>query len=123
MAAKRILIVDDEPSIVLSLEYLMKEAGYEVKTANDGNTALQLIQSHLPDLVLLDVNLPQRNGYEICRAIRNEPAHRRIRIIMLTAKGSDIEREKGMSLGADNYITKPFSTQEVLDKVKALLDA
>jgi len=119
--AKSILVVDDEPNIVLSLEFLMKQAKYEVRTAEDGERALQQIEAAPPDLILLDVNMPRRSGYEVCELVRANPAWQRIPIIMLTAKGRDIEREKGLALGADDYITKPFSTQDVVDKVKELL--
>ena len=118
---KTILVVDDEPNIVLSLEFLMKQAGYEVSTADNGETALQLVEQSAPDLILLDVNMPHKSGYEVCEAVRANPHWRRIVIVMLTAKGRDIEREKGLALGADDYITKPFSTQEVVDKVNELL--
>ena len=116
-----VLVVDDEPNILLSLEFLMKRAGYEVRTAVDGDDALQAIATHRPDLVILDVTMPKRDGYEICRSIRTNADWRRMRIILLTAKGREVEREKGMSLGADAYITKPFSTREVVDRVKQLL--
>jgi len=118
---KRILVVDDEPNIVLSLEFLMKQAQYEVRTAEDGERAIRVLEQHPPDLILLDVNMPRRTGYEVCEVVRANPQWKNIRIIMLTAKGRDIEREKGLALGADDYITKPFSTQEVVDKVKELL--
>jgi DNA-binding response OmpR family regulator len=121
MSAKNVLVVDDEPNIVLSLEFLMKQAGYSVRTAGDGESAMQAIQSDPPDLVLLDVNMPRRSGYDVCEAVRADPALKKVRIIMLTAKGRDIEREKGLALGADDYVTKPFATQEVVDKVQALL--
>jgi DNA-binding response OmpR family regulator len=121
MTAKSVLVVDDEPNIVLSLEFLMKQAGYRVRTAGDGETALQSIQTEPPDLVLLDVNMPRKSGYEVCEAVRADPKLKQVRIIMLTAKGRDIEREKGLALGADDYVTKPFATQEVVDKVQALL--
>ena len=116
------LVVDDEPNIVLSLEFLMKQAGFEVRTANDGESALSAVAESVPDLILLDVNMPKRNGYEVCEAIRANSEWTRARIIMLTAKGRDIEREKGLALGADDYITKPFATQDVVRKVKELLD-
>jgi DNA-binding response OmpR family regulator len=119
--ARQILVVDDEPSIVLSLEFLMKQAGYAVRTATDGDAALQAIRDTPPDLVLLDVNLPKRNGYEVCEAVRANPAWKSVRIIMLTAKGRDVERQKGLAMGADDYVTKPFSTQEVVQKVRAML--
>ncbi len=119
--SKRILVVDDEPNIVLSLEFLMTQAGYEVSTAADGEAALQCIESAPPDLVLLDVNIPKRNGYEVCETIRANPAWARVRVVMITAKGRDVEREKGLALGADDYIIKPFSTHEVVDKVAEVL--
>ena len=118
---KKILVVDDEPNIVLSLEFLMKQAKYEVRTAADGEKALQMVNESPPDLVLLDVNMPKKSGYEVCETIRANPQWKRIRIIMLTAKGRDVEREKGLALGADDYVTKPFSTQQVVEKVSELL--
>jgi len=120
---KSILIVDDEPNILLSLEFLMKQAGYEVHTSADGEDALQQIHSTIPDLVLLDINMPKRNGYEVCETVRADPKLSSVKIIMLTAKGRDVEREKGLALGADDYVVKPFSTQEVVNKVNEILDA
>ncbi|MCP4329428.1 MAG: response regulator [Alphaproteobacteria bacterium] len=117
-----ILIVEDEPNIVLSLEFLMKKAGYTVTVARDGDAALAALAESAPDLVLLDVMLPKRNGYQVCESIRKNPDLASVKIIMLTAKGRDAERDKGIALGADEYITKPFSTREVVDKVKQLLD-
>jgi len=117
----RILVVDDEPNIVLSLEFLMTQAGYEVSTAADGETALQVMEEAPPDLVLLDVNLPRRNGYDVCETIRGNPKWAHVRVVMITAKGRDVEREKGLAMGADDYIIKPFSTQEVVAKVAELL--
>jgi len=119
--SKRILVVDDEPNIVLSLEFLMTQAGYEVSTAADGEAALQRIETSPPDLVLLDVNIPKRNGYEVCETIRANPNWEGVRVVMITAKGRDVEREKGLALGADDYIIKPFSTHEVVDKVAEVL--
>ena len=118
---RSVLIVDDEPNIVLSLEFLMRQAGYDVRTANDGEAALAAIEAAPPDLVLLDVMLPKRDGYDLCQTIRNEPRWGAVRILMLTARGREIEREKGLALGADDYITKPFSTREVVERVKQLL--
>jgi DNA-binding response OmpR family regulator len=118
---KTILLVDDEPNIVLSLEFLMKRAGYEVRVASDGDAAIQSIKTSPPDLILLDINMAKRDGFEVCQMIRTNPAWRDIRVIMLTAKGRDVEREKGLAMGADDYITKPFSTQEVVDKVRAMV--
>jgi DNA-binding response OmpR family regulator len=120
--SKVILVVDDEPNILLSLEYLMQQAGYEVRSARDGDAALEAMESALPDLVLLDVMMPKRDGYEVCQAIRARPEWKGVKVIMLTAKGREVEREKGMSLGADDYVTKPFATQELVDKVRQVLD-
>lgn len=117
----KILIVDDEPNIVLSLEFLMKQAGFQVRTASDGEAGLSAVTAEHPDLVLLDVMMPRKNGYEVCQAIRENPDLKAVRIIMLTAKGREVEREKGLAMGADDYITKPFSTQEVVEKVQAML--
>ena len=117
----KILVVDDEPNIVLSLEFLMKQAGFQVRTASDGEAALAAIAAESPDLMLLDVMMPRKNGYEVCQAVRANPEWKGIRIIMLTAKGREVEREKGLALGADDYITKPFSTQEVVERVRELL--
>ncbi|MFZ1643784.1 MAG: response regulator [Candidatus Contendobacter sp.] len=119
--ASKILVVDDEPNIVLSLEFLMKQAGFQVRTASDGEAALTAIAAERPDLMLLDVMMPRKNGYEVCQAVRANPDWKGIRIIMLTAKGREVEREKGLALGADDYITKPFSTQEVVERVRELL--
>ncbi|MCP5157963.1 MAG: response regulator [Gammaproteobacteria bacterium] len=119
--SNKILVVDDEPNIVLSLEFLMKQAGFQVRTASDGEAALAAITAEPPDLVLLDVMMPRKNGYEVCQAIRAHPDWASVRIIMLTAKGREVEREKGLALGADDYITKPFSTQEVVERVRELL--
>lgn len=118
---KRILIVDDEPNIVLSLEFLMKKNGYDVETATDGEQALAAVDRQRPDLVLLDVMMPRKDGYQVCQILRENADYADMRIVMLTAKGRDVEREKGLSLGADDYITKPFSTQDVVDKVGELL--
>lgn len=118
---RSVLVVDDEPNIVLSLEFLMKQAGFAVRVARDGEAALQAMEESVPDLVLLDVMLPKRDGYDVCQAIRAEPRWSNVRILMLTARGREIEREKGMALGADEYITKPFSTRDVVEKVKRYL--
>ncbi len=119
--AKSVLIADDETNIVLSLKFIMEQAGYGVSVANDGEEAMQAIESERPDLVLLDVMMPKRNGYDVCQAVRSNPDWQDIRIVMLTAKGREVERDKGLALGADDYITKPFSTRDVVSKVKVLL--
>jgi DNA-binding response OmpR family regulator len=116
-----VLVVDDEASIVLSLEFLMKQAGFRVRVANDGEAALAAVAEDPPDLILLDAMMPKRNGFDVCQTIRANPDWSRVRILMLTAKGRDVERDKGLALGADDYITKPFSTREVVDRVKQLL--
>ena len=118
---RSILVVDDEPNIVLSLEFLMSQLGHEVRIANDGEAALKAVTESAPHLILLDVMMPKRDGYSICRAIRNNAEWEDIKIILLTAKGREEEREKGLALGADDYITKPFSTRKVVEKVQNLL--
>ena len=120
--ANSVLIVEDEPNIILSLEFLMKKAGYDVAVERDGDAALAAMARSVPDLILLDVMLPKRNGYQVCESIRNDPDLAGIKVIMLTAKGRDVERDKGIALGADAYITKPFSTREVVDMVRQMLD-
>ncbi len=116
-----VLVVDDEPNIVLSLEFLLKQAGFRVRMASNGEAALAAIAEDPPDLVLLDVMIPGRDGYAVCQAIRANPAWRGVRVLMLTAKGSEIQREKGLSLGADDYVTKPFSTRELVDRIRRML--
>ena len=119
----RILIVDDEPNIVLALELLMKKEGYEVHTVDDGERAVQAAKELRPDLILLDIMMPKMDGYEVCQRIRSDVLLKDVSIIMLTAKGREVEREKGLALGADHYITKPFSTRQVVMKVKEILAA
>jgi len=121
--AKRILIVDDEPNIVLSLEYLMRQRGYAVTTARDGDEALAAVDAEAPDLVLLDVMMPRKDGYEVCQLLRERNDLADMPIIMLTAKGREVEREKGLSMGADDYITKPFATQDVVNRVVTMLES
>ena len=118
---KKVLIVDDEPNIVTSLEFLMEVNGYDVCIARNGEEALNQAQALHPDLILLDVMLPIRSGFEVCQKIRESIGLRGIKILMLTAKGRDIEVEKGKAVGADDYITKPFSTQELVERVRRLL--
>ena len=118
---KRILIADDEPNIVVSLEFLMKQIGYDVLVVNDGEAALKAVDEFGPDLILLDVMMPRLSGYDLCQKVRENPAWQRIRIIMLSAKGRDVEVNKGMAVGADAYVTKPFSTKDLIAKVRELL--
>jgi len=117
----RILIADDEPNIVLALELLMKREGYEVLTVDDGQKAFDTVREFRPDLILLDIMMPKMDGYEVCQRIRADAALKNVAIIMLTAKDRAVEREKGLALGADCYITKPFSTRDVIMKVKETL--
>ena len=118
---KKILVADDEPNIVVALEYLLRRSGYEVHIARNGDEALKQVEAHVPDLVLLDVMMPLRSGYDVCKRIRERPDWRHIKIIMLSAKGRDAEINKGLAAGADLYVTKPFSTREMVEKVSGLL--
>lgn len=119
--AEKVLIVDDEVNIVISLEFLMEQAGYTVDVARTGNEALEKLATFQPDLVLLDVMLPGVNGFDICQRIRQTPEWAAMKIVMLSAKGRDVEITKGLALGANAYITKPFSTKALLDEVQKQL--
>ena len=119
--SKKILIADDEPNIVISLEFLMKREGFKVSIAVDGEEAIDMIRSESPDLVLLDVMMPKKSGFDVCQEVKGDPALSATRILMLTAKGRDTEMAKGLALGADAYMTKPFSTKELVDRVHELL--
>ena len=121
--SKSVLIADDEPNIVISLEYLLEQAGYRVIVARDGLEALEAIERERPDLVLLDVMLPRLSGFDVCQKIREDPALQGVRVMMLTAKGREVEMSKGLALGADVYVTKPFSTRELLAQVAEQLGA
>ena len=123
MTPKKLLVADDEPNIVISLEYLMKREGYDVLVATDGNQALEAIQREQPALVLLDVMMPGKTGFEVYQAVRADPALDGVRILMLTAKGRETDVSKGLALGANAYMTKPFSTRELVQKVAELLEA
>jgi DNA-binding response OmpR family regulator len=119
--AYKVLIADDEPNIVISLEFLMKREGHEVSIARDGQQALELIRSLHPDLVLLDVMMPFKSGLEILQAVRADEEIAATKILLLTAKGRETDVAKGMALGADAYTTKPFSTRELAARVRQLL--
>jgi DNA-binding response OmpR family regulator len=119
--AQHILIVDDEPSIVISLQFLMEREGYEVTVAGDGEAALRAIEARPPDLVILDVMMPRLNGFDVCRRIRADPRWRAVRVLMLTAKGREVERARGLELGADAYVTKPFATRDLVAEIRRLL--
>ncbi len=118
MATGSVLVVDDEANIALSLEYLMTEQGFDVRVARDGEAALEALRERLPDVMLLDVMMPKRDGFDVCQTVRATPEWAGLRIIMLTAKGRAVEQEKGLALGADDYITKPFSTRDVVARVR-----
>jgi len=117
----KILVADDEPNIVISLEYLLKREGYTVVIARDGQEAVDAIARELPDLVLLDVMMPKKTGFEVCQEVRGLEAVQATKILMLTAKGRDTDVAKGMALGADAYMTKPFATKELVQKVAQML--
>ena len=119
----KILIADDEPNILISLEFLMKREGYEVHLARDGQEALDALRRERPRLVLLDVMMPKKTGFEVCQEGRNDDGIRSTLILMLTAKGRETDIVKGLALGADAYMTKPFSTRELVQKVRSMLEA
>ena len=119
---KEILIVDDEPDVVVPIQFLMEQQGYFVMVAERGEDALDLIYQYKPDLVILDILLPGIDGYEVCEIIRLDPSFRNVKIIFLTARDREVDIAKGLSLGADAYITKPFSNTELVAKVKELLE-
>jgi DNA-binding response OmpR family regulator len=119
---KKILIADDEPNIVAAIEFLLQQSGYEVQVARNGDEALRLVEACIPDLVLLDVMMPKKSGYEVCTRIRERADWRHIKVVMLSAKGRETEVNKGLSMGADLYVTKPFSTRELMAKINALLN-
>lgn len=114
------LIVEDEENILLSLEFLLSREGYTTCTAKDGAEALKTLEQTIPDLILLDVMLPLIDGFEVCRRMRTNPALRNTRIVMLTARGRDTEVQHGLALGADAYVTKPFSTRDLMAKIREL---
>ena len=120
---KTLLVADDEPNIVISLEYLLKREGYTVLVAHDGQEALEAIATHHPDLVLLDVMMPVKTGFEVCQEVRASDTLQHTKILMLTAKGRDTDMTKGLALGADGYMTKPFSTHDLVKKIADMLNS
>ncbi|MFO1327382.1 MAG: response regulator [Rubrivivax sp.] len=118
---RKVLIADDEPNIVVSLEFLMKREGHQVSVARDGVAALEAIRRDKPDLVLLDVMMPRLTGFEVCQSVRADESLAGVKILMLTAKGRDTDLAQGLGLGADAYMTKPFSTKELAAKVRQML--
>jgi DNA-binding response OmpR family regulator len=122
MTKKKILAVDDEPNILLSLEYILEAEGYDVRVARDGEEALKLAEEIRPDLILLDVAMPRMDGYEVCRQLRQREHLASVKVVMLTAKGQPLEKRKGLAVGADVYVTKPFSSEELLEEIQAALN-
>ncbi len=120
--AKQILVVDDEPNVVVPIQFLLEQRGYNVLIAERGEDALDLIYQHKPDLVLLDIMLPGIDGYEVCEIVRLNPDYRDVKMIFLTAKGRQVDIAKGMALGADDYITKPYTNAELMTKLEAVLE-
>jgi two-component system, OmpR family, alkaline phosphatase synthesis response regulator PhoP len=122
-SSRKVLIVDDEPNIVTALEFLFRRSGYDVRLAKNGAEALEQVDAWRPDVVLLDVMMPVKSGYEVCQKLRERSDLARMKIVMLSAKGGEAEVNKGLSLGADLYVTKPFSTQELVATIDRLFDA
>ena len=123
MSKKIILAVDDEPNILMSIEFILDMEGYEVHTARDGDDALEAAERVRPDLILLDINMPRKDGYEVCRILRKREHMAGTKVIMLTAKGQALEKKKGLEVGADEYVTKPFSADELLSAIRTCLDS
>lgn len=122
MTRKIILAVDDEPNILMSIEFILEMEGYEVHTARDGDEALEVAERVHPDVVLLDINMPRKDGYEVCRILREREDMAHAKVIMLTAKGQALEKKKGLEVGADEYVTKPFSTEELLQTIRSCIE-
>jgi DNA-binding response OmpR family regulator len=118
---KRVLIVDDEPNIIVPLQFLMEQNGYEVIIAATGEAAMAAMAANRPDLILLDIMLPGIDGYQVCQTIRAKPEWRGIKIIFISAMGREVDVAKGLALAADAYITKPFAIADVVEKVNYLL--
>jgi len=123
MSKKVILAVDDEPNILMSIEFILDMEGYEVHTARDGDDALEVAERVRPDLILLDINMPRKDGYEVCRILRGREHMAGTKVIMLTAKGQALERKKGLEVGADEYVTKPFSADELLCAIRTCIES
>jgi len=121
MCERKILVVDDEPNVIKSLTFVLRKEGYDVSSAANGEDAMIKIQQSKPNLMFLDVMMPKKNGYEVCQEVKSNSSLSDIHIIILTAKGQEADREKGLNAGADEFITKPFSPMMVVDKVKELL--
>jgi DNA-binding response OmpR family regulator len=120
--SKKVLIVDDEPSIIVALQFLMEQSGYATVVAFSGEEAMEAVAKHHPDLMLLDIMLPVVDGFEVCQRVRENPDWNNIRIVLVTALGNEANVTKGLDLGADAYVTKPFSNADLVAKVKELLE-
>lgn len=118
---QKILIVDDEPNITVSLKFLMEQNNYEVRTVHNGKDAVNMVQSFGPDLILLDIMMPYKDGFEVCQMLKDHPKWNHIKIIILSAMAKEMDKAKGALLGADDYVTKPFSNAIIIKKVKSLL--
>lgn len=121
MGKKKILAVDDEPNILMSIEFILEMEGYDVHTARDGEEALEVAERVRPDLILLDINMPRKDGYEVCRILQEREDMSGTKVIMLTAKGQTLEKKKGLEVGADGYVTKPFSAADLLAKIRTMI--
>jgi two-component system, OmpR family, alkaline phosphatase synthesis response regulator PhoP len=116
-----VLLVEDEPNIVLSLQFVMNQMGFDVRVSGDGETAIEEIEKQVPDLLLLDIMLPRRDGFAVCESVKANPQCGNVKIIMLSAKSRETDREKALKLGADKFITKPFSTRDLKELVSELM--
>jgi len=121
MPDKKILVVDDEPNVLRTLTFVLRKEGYEVSSAGDGEEAMAKVRESKPNLMFLDVMMPKKNGYEVCQELKSNSSLSDIHVVMLSAKGQEADKERALNLGADEFITKPFSPMEVVEKVKKLL--
>jgi DNA-binding response OmpR family regulator len=117
----KILLVDDDPNILISLEFLMRKSGYDVLIARNGSEALELLNDTVPDLTLLDIMMPDVDGYQICKHIKSSKKLKHSKVVFMSAKTKESDIQKGYNLGADLYITKPFATKELVKKISELL--
>ncbi|ANB33575.1 response regulator [Rhodovulum sulfidophilum] len=121
MGEKSVLLVEDEDGIALALEFLISRQGYDTRRVTDGDAALRAMEEDRPDLVVLDVMLPERSGYEVCQIMRQDEGLKHVKVLMMTARGGEVERRKGLALGADAFLTKPFATADLTAQIRALL--
>ena len=121
MSGKKILVVDDEPHVIRTLTFVLNKEGYEVSSARDGEEAMSRIKESKPNLMFLDVMMPKKNGYEVCQELKGDDSFNDIHIVMLSAKGQEADKEKALGVGADEFMTKPFSLAGIVEKVRLLL--